>query len=244
MLRFGSYVLLLALIYLSFSCIHDPVYIIPDEAVGEVPGTTPEPPPVIPGSDDSCDPDSVYFQNQILPIFVGSCAVTGCHDQSSREADIALISYANIMRGIRPGDPGDSKYFKVMTLEETDDLMPLDPVTDEGFRLPADQLALIEDWINQGATDNFCESCDTSNYTFGARIEPLFATNCTTSIGCHSSGSSNGSFASYAELKPFIDNGSIMDRVVVKQDMPVVAPLQACDMEVLIKWIDDGAPNN
>ena len=242
--KFSSYVLLLATIYFSFSCIHDPVYIIPDNAVGDVPGGGTEPPDIKPGNEDSCDPDSVYFENNILPIFIGSCAVTGCHDQSSREADIALISYANIMRGIKPGDPGGSKYYKVITLEETDDLMPLDPVTDNGFRLPADQIALIEKWINQGAANNFCESCDTSNYGFSDRIEPIFATSCATSIGCHATGSNNGPFTSYAEIKPFIDNGLIMDRVVVKQDMPVAAALPACDMEVLVKWIEDGAPNN
>lgn len=243
MIRLSSYVLLLATLYFLFSCIHDPVYILPDEPVGEVPGDGTDP-PIIPGDKDSCDSDSVYFQNQILPIFIGSCAVTGCHDQSSREADIALISYANIMKGIKPGDPGGSKYYKVITLAETDDLMPLDPVTGNGFRLPAEQIALIEKWINQNATNNFCESCDTTNYTFSARIAPIFSTSCATSIGCHSSGSSNGSFTSYAEIKPFIDNGSIMDRVVVKQNMPIAAALPSCDIEVLVKWIEDGAPNN
>ena len=243
MIRFSTYVLLLATLYFSFSCIHEPVYIIPDGAVGEVPGGGTDP-PIVPGSEDSCDVDSVYFQNQILPIFIGSCAVTGCHDQASREADIALISYANIMKGIKPGNPGGSKYFKVITLEETGDLMPLDPVTGEGFRLPADQIALIEKWINQGAPNNFCESCDTSDYSFSGRIAAIFSTSCATSIGCHSSGSSNGSFTSYTEIKPFIDNGSIRDRVVVKRDMPVTAPLPSCDIDVLVKWIEAGAPNN
>ena len=243
MIKFSSYVLLLATLYFSFSCIHDPVYIIPDNAVGEVPGDGTDP-PIAPGDENSCDPDSVYFENQILPIFIGSCAVTGCHDQSSREADIALISYANIMKGIKPGDPSASKYYKVITLAETDDLMPLDPVTGNGFRLPAEQIALIEKWILQNATNNFCESCDTSNYSFSGRIAAIFSTSCATSIGCHSSGSNNGPFTSYAEIKPFIDNGSIMDRVVVKQNMPVAAALPSCDMEVLVKWIGDGAPNN
>jgi hypothetical protein len=243
MTRFSSYVLLLAIIYISFSCIHEPVYIIPDEFIGEVPGDGTSP-PIVPVEEDSCDPDSVYFQNQILPIFIGSCAVTGCHDQSSREADIALISYANIMKGIEPGDPGDSKYYKVITLTETDDLMPIDPLTGDGFRLPDAQIALIEKWINQDATNNFCESCDTTNYAFSDRIAGIFSTSCATSIGCHSTGSSNGAFTSYVEIKPFIDNGSITDRVVNKQDMPVAAPLPACDIEVLVKWIEAGAPNN
>ena len=122
--------------------------------------------------------------------------------------------------------------------------MPLNPVTGEGFRLPADQIALIVKWINQGAPDNFCEACDTSNYSFSGRIAAIFSTSCATSIGCHSSGSVNGPFTSYAEIKPFIDNGSIRDRVAVKRDMPVAAPLPSCDIEVLVKWIEDGAPNN
>ena len=243
MIRFSTNVLLLATLYFSFSCIHEPIYIIPDEAIGEVPGNETGP-PVTPGNEDSCDADSVYFQNQILPIFIGSCAVTGCHDQSTREADIALISYANIMKGIKPGNPSGSKYYKVITLLETDDLMPINPITGEGFRLPAAQITLIEKWINQGATNNFCESCDTSNYSFSGRIAAIFGTSCASSIGCHSSGSSNGQMTTYAEIKPFIDNGSITDRVVAKQDMPVTAPLPSCDIAVLVKWIENGAPNN
>ena len=233
----------MAIAYFTISCTHDPIFIAPDEEVGVVLGEEVVP-PTNSGSDSSCDSDSVYFQNQILPIFIGSCAVTGCHNQSSREADIALVNYPNIMKGIDPFDPRGSKYFKVITLEELDDLMPLNPVTGEGFRLPDSQIALIEKWINQGATNNICESCDTSNYSFSGRIAPIFATSCATSIGCHSSGSSNSAFTSYAEIKPFINNGLIMERAVTKQDMPIVAPLAACDIEVLVKWIENGAPDN
>jgi len=235
--------LLLVVLLVQFSCVHEPVFIELEEETLDSLDIIINPPIVI-AEEDSCDPDSVYFQNQILPIFIGSCAVTGCHDQSSREADIALVSYANIMKGISPENPSGSKYYKVITLVETDDLMPLNPITGVGFRLPSDQIDLIEKWINQGATDNSCEFCDTTEYTYSGRISAIFSTNCATSIGCHSSGSNNGQMTSYDEIKAFVDTGLIMDRVIVKKDMPVSRPLSACDQEVLKKWIDNGAADN
>lgn len=235
--------LLLVILFFQISCIHEPFFIEPNqESLDSLRYIVN--PTIFTGSEDTCDEDSVYFQNQILPIFIGSCAVTGCHDLITREEDIALVDYSKIMKGIVPGNPGASKYYKVITLVETDDLMPLNPVTEQGFRLPTDQLELIKKWINQGAENKSCDICDTTEYTFSTRIAPIFITNCSSSIGCHSSGTSNGQQTSYDEIKVFVEAGLITDRVIVKKDMPVTGPLSACDLEVLKKWIDNGSPND
>lgn len=242
--------LVLASFLLQFSCSHDnPLPRSPEEAgYPEDSGSGEVSNPADGSSGNygglSCDSDSVYFENQILPIFIASCAVTGCHDAGTHADDITLLNYNDIMRGIKPGDPRESKYFKVLTLTDTDDLMPIDPQTGEGFRLPEDQLALIEEWIIQNAPNNVCNDCDSTVFNFSGPVQAILGTSCASSIGCHASGSNYGQFTSYAEMKPYIDNGSMMDRVVVKQDMPVAAPLPACDVIILRKWLEAGGPNN
>ena len=248
MLRGFSISLILVALFFQFSCTHDNPFPRPvDDAVGGI-----ESPPdgetggVQPGNDNkpACDPDSVYFANQILPIFIGSCAVVGCHDQTSKADGISLVSYSDIMKGIKAGDPEDSEFFEVISDSSSDDLMPIDPQTGEGFSLPASQIALIEQWINQNAPDNACADCDSSVYNFSGPIMAIIATSCATSIGCHASGSSFGAFTSYENIRPYADNGSLLDRVILKMDMPIAAPLPDCDMDLFRRWLEDGAPNN
>jgi hypothetical protein len=44
-----------------------------------------------------CDPDSVYFQNQILPILVSNCTESGCHNASDHKEGVILTSYQTLM---------------------------------------------------------------------------------------------------------------------------------------------------
>src|SRR5689334_22148052 len=55
----------------------------------------------------ACDPDSVYFINTVLPLFISNCAKSGCHDAASHEEGIILDSYASILASgeIVPGNP-------------------------------------------------------------------------------------------------------------------------------------------
>ena len=65
----------------------------------------------------TCDPDTVYFSNDILPLVVSSCATTGCHSKDSHREGVILTDYSSILRtgGIRPGDPDDSKFLETLT---------------------------------------------------------------------------------------------------------------------------------
>ena len=59
----------------------------------QIPGnqvTGPEPEPT---TTSNCNPDTVYFQNTILPLVVSSCATTGCHDQKSHKDGVVLIHH-------------------------------------------------------------------------------------------------------------------------------------------------------
>ena len=190
----------------------------------------------------NCDPDTVYFQNTILPLMVSSCATTGCHDQASHRDGIILTDYASIVRTgkIKPGDPGDSEFFETLT-DDDDDLMPPPP----NSPLDNEQILLIKQWILQGAKDNACiDGCDTTNVTFSASICPMMQKYCT---GCHSTGNPGGGIVigGYSDLVTLAGNGSLMGSVRYDQGyakMPTNQQLPECNINLLQKWIDDGFP--
>src|SRR6185369_2683308 len=48
-------------------------------------------------SESTCDPDTVYFANDILPLFISNCAKSGCHDAASHQEGIILDTYSHII---------------------------------------------------------------------------------------------------------------------------------------------------
>jgi hypothetical protein len=139
------------LIGLLFSCKHMPEELIEDPFIGGPPT-----------SSIVCDEDSIYFQQQILPLFASSCAINECHDQASHEDDVILDSYSNIIStgDIEGGNPNAGDIMEVITENDPDDVMPPDPYPP----LSGDEIQMIEDWILQGALQNSCDAllCDTS----------------------------------------------------------------------------------
>jgi len=192
----------------------------------------------------SCEQETIYFTNQILPIFISNCAISGCHDAASAQEGVVLTNYQNISRKMTPGDPNDSEYYTVLLNQESDELMPRDPATGIGYSLPQEDLDLIKNWIFQGAKDNYCDECDTTEYSFAATILPIIETNCATSSGCHGAGSMNSQLLSYEQINAYAGNGLIENRVIVYKNMPPANPLPDCEMLLIKKWIDNGALNN
>ena len=192
----------------------------------------------------SCDENTIYFNNQILPIFISNCAISGCHDAVSAEEGVILTNYTNIMQKIEPGNPNDSEYYGILLETDPEKLMPRTPGTENGNSLPQDQINLIRDWILQGAKNNYCDACDTTEYFFANAIKPIFQLNCATSVGCHAQGSPNGAFTTYDLIMQRVNNGLIEKRVIAYKNMPPAAPLTDCDMFLIKKWIDNGAFNN
>ena len=185
----------------------------------------------------NCDPDTVYFQNTILPLVVSSCATTGCHDQDSHKDGIILTDYSSILRTGKI-NPGDSEFFESLT-DDDDDLMPPPP----NQPLTDDQILLINQWILQGAQDNACnDGCDTTNVTFAETIWPVMQKYCT---GCHSTASPGGgiTISSYGDLVTLAGNGSLMGSVRFESgysNMPTNQQLSECNINLLQKWINDG----
>lgn len=187
-----------------------------------------------------CSPDTVYFVNEILPLLNSNCAQAGCHDAGSRQDGVQLDNYSNILSTgkIRPGQPNEGDFMKVITSSDPDKRMP------PAGNLTQDQINKLRKWIEQGARNNACRSaCDSTVFTYSGAISKIINTNC---VACHSSG--NVLLNSYAGVKARVDDGRFWGAVKHLpgyQAMPNANTfLSACDLDKIQKWIAAGSPNN
>ena len=235
--------LLLTLVVLASNCVHDPV----------IPEGWPPEPPIPPDTGtvtpiDTCDPDSTYFLNDILPLLNAHCGISGCHDPASASDGVILTEYSLIIStaDVDPGDPGGSDLYDVITETDPDKMMPppgsgIDPLT-------AAEIALIFDWISQGAQENGCDgACDTTSVTLSGSVRPILELHCT---GCHSGASPQGgiSLVNYSDIKARADDGSLLGSIshdVAWSAMPKNQDkLPDCKIATIRIWIEDGAPDN
>lgn len=233
--KLSSLVMSVSLIALIISCKHQIPGITGTGGSGENPPAS-----------STCSADTIYFQQQVLPIFVSNCAMSGCHDNASHEEGMVLTSYSGIMSGgIRAGNPGSSKLYKVITTSNSGDRMPPPPRNP----LSQDQISLIYKWISQGAKNNSCVNavCDTTNVTYLTTIKPIISNKCQ---GCHSSSSAGGGydFSTYAGIKARVDDGRLWGSVNYVPGYSAMPKngikLSTCELAKIKKWIDAGAPNN
>lgn len=229
-LSVGSWLLIVWMSVMLDSCVHDP-FIDPTSLNGGEPST--------PG----CVYDgNVCFESSVLPIFMSSCARSGCHNATSREEGYVLDSYNNIVRrGISPGNASSSKLYKVLFASGEDRMPPDGSLTQA-------QKDSIKLWINQGAknTTNCNCNCDDTQFTYAAIIQPIITTHC---VGCHKPGSLGGSIdlSTYAKVKTQAGNGKLLGSVTHTNGyvaMPQGGKLEDCQITQIQKWIDAGALNN
>ena len=226
----------LGIVFLFFACTSDPI---------APPGGIPGPPPIQdPGDENLCDEGIISFQHEILPIMVSSCAYSGCHDAITAEDDIILDSYDNIMKEVRPGDPGDSELYESITENEGDEIMPPPPPSP----LTSEQISTIREWILQGAHETDCGTpCDSTQSSFAANIYPLLNSYC---IGCHNSTRADADvdIDSYEKILPYVENGVLMGTIRHDQFFAPMPPtgsqISDCRIAQIQKWIDEGAQNN
>lgn len=220
---------------LFYQCKHDPVKPSIDETLSV---------------DSICNSNTVYFQNDILPLIVSSCAKVGCHNATTKAEGIQLTDYLSIMNDgeIEPFDDTEGEIIEVITETRTDKVMPPSPYAP----LTAAQIALIKKWIQQGAVNNACASstiCDTVNISFNTLIFPLITNKCT---GCHNSNNSasanNVLLTNYSQISGYGLSGLLYGAINHENGyspMPKYQPkLQSCELVMIKKWIDSGAPNN
>lgn len=192
-----------------------------------------------------CDPDTVYFQSDILPLLVSNCAIEGCHDVASHEEGIILSTYEYVMSSdvIEAGDASDSELYEKITDFGDDDIMPPPP----NSPLTSAEINLLATWINQGAQNNYCSDCDTSSVSFSGTIFPIIDSYCT---GCHdaSTPSADMSLTTYADISFIAENGDLINSLNGSAglvSMPYGSDeLPQCLKDLIQAWIDNGYPND
>jgi hypothetical protein len=93
----------------------------------------------------------VSFSKQVAPILVKSCLA--CHGQKEPKGSYQLYTFELLQKTgdtgnapVTAGKPADSELFRLISHESKDERMPKD-----ADPLPADQIALIKKWIEEGA---------------------------------------------------------------------------------------------
>jgi len=200
-----------------------------------------------PPGGSSCDPDTIYFQNTILPLLQSSCGIIGCHDPGSATEGIILTSFESIMASgvIEPGNPGDSELYEKITETDPEDIMPPPP----NASLTEEQRNAVFKWIEQGALNNSCEQleCDTINVTYAETVWPIIQGRC---FGCHNGpGAQSGILLeNYDDIVAAVNSGRFLGAIKHEEGYSAMpqngAKLSDCNISQLQKWIDDGTPNN
>ena len=234
---------LLAVMLQVYSCKHE----VPVQPKN--PGTNPANPNNPVGGTNACNPDSVYFERDVLPILISNCAMSGCHDAATGQDGVRLNNYGNVMStaDVRPFNTRGSDLYEMITEPDNDDRMPPAPKP----RLTQAQIDLIAKWINQGALNKTCSdnsTCNTSNVTYAATIKPILQTNCQ---GCHSGGpaASGGiDMTVFSNVSAIAQNGKLygaVNHAAGFKPMPLGGnKLPACDIAKIKAWVDNGALNN
>lgn len=224
---------LIPLFVFFISCEHDPVYtpIDSEDPIGD--------------DGEECDPDKIYFVNDVMPIIASNCAISGCHGGGSSQNGIELSTFSGIMEIVEAGNAFDSEIYEVITEDDPDDIMPPPP----NSPLTTEQIAIIVDWINQGATNEECTNtaCDLSNVTFSQSVWPIIQNSCT---GCHSGGDPQGglSLTNYSQISQIAANGFLLGAIKHEPGfvpMPFNGPqLDQCKIDTIEDWVDQGYPDN
>jgi len=188
-----------------------------------------------------CNADTVYFQNEILPLLVSNCATSGCHNNQSHKHGIVLVDYATVMNTgeINLSNPSSSKIYEAII--GSDEKMPPSPATP----LTSEQTNKVLKWIEQGALNNQCvedsTQCDTTNVTFNADVKPIFEKYC---LGCHSQPTPayNIDLNNWDDLAVIVNSGSLVGSVkhaAGYYPMPKGSTMTDCEIATVVKWAND-----
>ena len=101
--------------------------------------------------------DTVSYKEDVLPIFQKRCA--RCHGAENEEGEVVaevsliVINYERLMMGsefgpvVTAGDPVDSWLLEMITEGDM-------PPEGEGDKVPEEEIAVIRQWIAEGAKNN------------------------------------------------------------------------------------------
>ncbi len=193
--------------------------------------------------DEACDPNKVYFENDVLPLFQANCATSGCHDAGTASEGVILNNFSNIVNtgDVKPGDPSGSDIFEVLNETDPDKVMP------PTGKLPDAQIEIIRQWILDGAQNTACQdSCDTTQVTYNNQISTIISSYC---LSCHNASAPQGGriLESYNQVVDAVNNANLQPRVNHQQGfpgMPTGGPMPQCEIDKINAWIQAGMPEN
>jgi len=200
--------------------------------------------PVDPNPTDTtspCDPGTVDFKNEVLPLIAGKCAMPGCHNSPNGEDGVVLDSYAKILREVSPGRPNNSELWESITETDPEDMMP-----PPGYpQLTPAEKELIRQWILQGAKETDCAGnvCDTAVVPSFAEANTIIQEQC---VGCHAYPNVSGTVMldSYLGIKNAVENNNLLGALkgVGSSQMPPSGAMNACNQRKIARWVAAGMP--
>lgn len=110
------------------------------------------------------NPDSVYFQNDIYPLLLTKCALSGCHIFNTAKVahgeKVTFCTYEEIIEWqndegeklVVPYNTHDGKILIQITSTDVDHMMPPPPHAP----LTSEQIDKFIIWVQQGALNNKC----------------------------------------------------------------------------------------
>ncbi|HEX5001048.1 MAG TPA: hypothetical protein VFW78_01000 [Bacteroidia bacterium] len=207
------------------------------------------------GTGIPCDPDSVYFDEQILPILIANCTNTnysvGCHNAASAADGFIAISYTSVINtgNINLNNPWNSDFAEKIFDNDPSDKMP--PAQYGAPPLDSTQINLITMWLNQGAQYLTCNpnygGCDSVNVTYNGTIKPILQAKCVT---CHTGSNPGGgvNLSGYSGVNAVAVTGQLVGSVSHLNGyyaMPKgTNPLPSCEVAQIRNWVLQGALNN
>ncbi|MDI1354245.1 MAG: hypothetical protein PSX36_04985 [bacterium] len=198
---------------------------------------------------EPCDPNKVYFQNDVFPIIASNCAKSGCHDAATQAEEINLSSYNGIMKIVKPGNPSGSDLMKVINTPTGEKAMPPAPNTP----LSQTKKDMISKWISEGALNNYCSNdlanCTTDSVTYSGTISKIMISN--NCLSCHSGATIKGGFdlSNYSGVQSAAASGKLYNAVLQNGSAVAMPPspapkISSCDSKKIKAWIDAGMKNN
>jgi len=201
----------------------------------------------------------VCFTGDILPIFTNNCAISGCHGGGGGGGGErrGMSTYAEILRGVVPGNPGASNYYQVIIAKWGNKMPPKQP-------LSLDNREKIRIWIEQGAAETVCTDTTgtvggggtpyVARACFTRDILPVIVSRCGTT-GCHDAAANGerGNLTTYTNIRAMVSPGNPLSSRLysaIKQTSgeskmpPSNKPqLSVAEIDSIGKWIGYGALN-
>ncbi len=183
---------------------------------------------------------TICFTENVLPIFVTKCSMSGCHDPGSRKGDFS--TYESIMKKVTAKHPLQSDVYK--TIDGANPSMPPKGST----QLTAQEIFIIKAWISMGALNQSnCTVCDTTQFKFTTDVQPIITNWC---VGCHSTTNAVGGYdlSTYTGVVNSISNNKLMGSIKHTSGYSAMpqngSQLSGCQISKIQSWINAGHPNN